>query len=94
MRGLLLSLMLMTGAGAAEAARHDFCTSSWRVGQRVVKVGDDVGRALNAIERAHQIDWLRGPGGKSWTLVRKGYNAKTIRIKLQDGRLQRICQSR
>lgn len=88
----LLFISLLGCALHAQAARHDFCSDSWRVGHRVVAVGDDIGRAIRSIEKARNIEWLRGPHSKNWMLQREGYNAKTIQIQVHDGRLQRICQ--
>ncbi|MGJ8668286.1 MAG: hypothetical protein ACSHXK_02250 [Oceanococcus sp.] len=89
----LIILLLLGVHLHANAARQQGCTTSWRVGHNIVKVGDDVGRALKSIERArHHVDWLRGPNSSKWTLVKSGYNRKTIQIKIKDGQLQQICQ--
>lgn len=93
MMRFLILLTLLSCSLNTQAARHKFCSDSWRVGHRVVMVGDDIGRAVKAIDKAHNIDWLRGgPNSKKWTLVRSGYNAKTVQIQVENGRLQRICQ--
>ena len=88
-----LLLLLLTIHLNGNAATKRGCTNSWRVGHNIVKVGDDVGRALKNIDRArHHVEWFRGPNTSIWTLVNTGYNHKTIQIKVKDGRLQRICQ--
>ncbi len=88
-----IALLLFCVHANSFAARNDTCTSSWRVGQRVIKVGDDVGRSLKSLDRvSHYVDWLRGPNSSKWTLVTTGYNAKTVQIQVKNGRLQKICQ--
>lgn len=87
---IVIPVFLLLFSHAAQAAH---CTSNWRVGQNVVRVGDDTGRALQAIDRvSHRYAWLRGPSGKSWTLRESGYNSRTVRIAVKNGHLTQICQ--
>ena len=87
---IFLPLLLLLVSNLAEAA---YCNSNWRVGQKVLRVGDDAGRALQAIDRErHRYDWVRGPSGKTWMLRESGYNSRTVRISVKNGHLTQICQ--
>ncbi len=87
----LIPVFLVLFSNFAEAA---YCTSNWRVGQNVVRVGDDADRAIQAIDRArHRYAWLRGPSGRTWTVRESGYNSQTVRISVKNGQLTQICQT-
>lgn len=87
---LFVPILLLLFSNLAQAAH---CNSNWRVGQKVLRVGDDTGRAIQAIDRvSHRYSWLRGPSGRTWTLRESGYNSRTVRISVKNGRLTQICQ--
>ena len=92
MRILLLVGLLLAGQDLYAASLNG-CDTPVRVGQRVLRQGDDMGRALSAIRRAsHKLKWRRGPSGTRWTLVRGGRNPRTIHIRLKQGRIDKLCQ--
>ncbi len=88
----LLVLGLLLGADAAVAARLNGCDAPVRVGQKILREGDDVGRALSAIRRSSTLNWVRGPSGNRWTLVRRGHNPRTVHIRIKQGRIVTLCQ--
>ncbi len=89
---ILLLFCLLLSADAALAARLNGCDTPVRIGQKILREGDDVGRALSAIRRSSTLHWVRGPSGNRWTLVRRGHNPRTVHIRIKQGRIETLCQ--
>lgn len=87
MRTLLLAFLLgwTLAADAAEA---------WRVGNKLIRVGDDVGRVMTVAgppDYKEQLETAHGGGaGYRWYYVKTGFNAKTIIVTINRGRVVSI----
>jgi hypothetical protein len=90
---IALLLALFSLYTLADAASLNGCDTSWRLGNQVIHVGDDVGQTLKTLDRSrHRLHWLRGPSSNKWSLVTRGQNSRTVHIRIQDGRVGELCQ--
>ncbi len=89
----LLCLLLLTWPAASPAASANGCDLPVRLGQKILRLEDSQGQALDIVRRAdRRVQWLRGPKGRHWSLRMTGRNPRSIQLSFQNGRMVRLCQ--
>lgn len=77
---------------------HASATESWRVGNRLIREGDGVGRLITLAGQPDLRERLEtrfgGAAGYRWHYIRIGYNAKTIVVTIRNGRIVDIEMDR
>lgn len=85
---LCLALATVT---AAEARSLRECERSIRVGSSLIMAGDDAVRARKLFARHSQWSLVRR-STKQMVWRKSGRSKRTVRLKLKDGRVQKVCQ--
>lgn len=86
-RRVLLAALLAFAATAA-------ATEAWRVGNKLIRVGDEVSRVIRLAGKPDYREQLEtrfgGAAGHRWHYVKTGYNAKTVIITIKGGKVVSI----
>ncbi len=86
---LVLGATVISTPSDARSLRE--CGRSVRVGSQLIMAGDDANRAHKIFSRNGQWTLVRS-SSKQRLWRREGRSARTIRLKVKDGRLEQVCQ--
>lgn len=83
-KGMLLIVLLVWTATAVAA-------EGWRVDRQLIQTGDSMSKVLRVAGQPDMKNRIEsefgGTVGNRWYYVREGYNAKTVVITFQGGRI-------
>lgn len=90
MKIMALALLMVPGLVSA--------TESWRVGNRIIVVGDAMPHVLQVAGQPTLKSRIEsregGTVGNRWYYVREGYNAKTVTVTFRGGRVTDIAMEK